>query len=407
MPWSIVASLAGPVINGMMQGDSAQQASQAQQQGTDAAIAESRRQFDLSRGDLTRQNEINRSDFSPWRLAGGSAINRLSQLMGIGGGAASVDRSRFETAIDRGAAPTREQFMLSGGPIQEMWQQPDGTWSTQQTSINGGMVGDGPASSPGQMRSGVEFDDAGYNAALANWNAGGGTRFDQAGYDAAVAQANAAPQDPSYGSLTAPIAPAKKFTLADFWDDPVTKASYQQGLDQGTKALTNMAGARGNLNSGAQLKALARFSTDYTGNQAAGSEGRFIRNENDIYNREVSRRDTLFNRLSGISGTGQTATTGTVNSGTGTANTIAQMGQNTSNTIGGLMSAQGNARGAAAIAGGNAMGGAFSNASNYYQQQQTLDKILNRSSNGVGNYGSGGLISGLPGQYDLNNAQYG
>lgn len=157
----------------------------------------------------------------------------------------------------------------------------------------------------------------------------------QAKKDAFDAQA-ARPADPRFGDLT------KKFTLADFWDDPITKASYQQGLDQGTKALTNMAGARGNLNSGATLKALTRFGTDYTGNQAADSRSRFVGDQDNIYN-----------RLAGISGTGQVAAQG-----------IASAGQNSANNISNLLTSQGNARGAAAIAQGNAWGGGLQNIGN-------------------------------------------
>jgi len=385
-----LGAVAGPVIGSVIQGDSAQQASQAQQQGTDAATAEARRQFDLSRADLTRQNAQNRSDLSPYRAAGSAGINRLSQLMGIGGGASSVDRSQFERPIDRGAAPAREQFMRAGavgpGPGQ-VYRNAQG-YIDDPASVPGGTWG--PMDQSQGAPQGGGFDEAGYNAALDKWNAGG-TQFDQAGYDAAVAQAGqTGPGTPGFGDLT------KKFTLADFWDDPVTKASYQSGLDQGTKSLTNMAGARGNLNSGAQLKALTRFGTDYTGNQAAGSQARFVGDQTNLYN-----------RLSGIAGTGQTATNSTVNSGANTAGTIANLGAQTSNTIGGLLSAQGNARGAAAIAGGNALSGGLSNASNYYGQQQTLDKLLNRSGGGYTGGTSYPMVSGMPGQFDLNNLQYG
>ena len=156
------------------------------------------------------------------------------------------------------------------------------------------------------------------------------------------------PNAPDYGSLN------KKFSLADFWSDPVTMASYQSGLDIGTKALQNQAGARGSLNSGAQLKALTRFGTDYTGNQAAGSQARFVGDQTNTYN-----------RLAGIAGTGQTA-----------AGTVAQTGQAATTNTGNLLTAQGNARGAAAIATGNAYGNAFTNTANNYMQQQTLNQLL-------------------------------
>ncbi len=153
---------------------------------------------------------------------------------------------------------------------------------------------------------------------------------------------------PNYGDLT------KKFTLADFWDDPVTKASYQAGLDLGTKALQNQAARSGSINSGAQLKALDRFATDYTGGQASGSQARFVGDQNNLYNRTL-----------GVAQTGLGATSTGVNAGA-----------NTASTIGGLITGQGNAAAASQIAQGNTIGSAISGIGNYYGQQDTLDKIL-------------------------------
>ncbi len=153
---------------------------------------------------------------------------------------------------------------------------------------------------------------------------------------------------PNYGDLT------KKFTLADFWDDPVTKASYQAGLDLGTKALQNQAARTGSINSGAQLKALDRFATDYTGGQAAGSQARY-----------VGQQQQQYGNLAGVAGIGQGAT-----------NTGATTGANTASTIGGLITGQGNATAASQIAQGNTIGSAISGIGNYYGQQDTLDKIL-------------------------------
>lgn len=153
---------------------------------------------------------------------------------------------------------------------------------------------------------------------------------------------------PNYGDLT------KKFTLADFWDDPVTKASYQAGLDLGTKALQNQAARNGTLNSGATLKALDRYATDYTGGQAAGSQARFVNDQNNTYTRAKGVADT----------------------GAGVTTTGAGIGGNTASTIGSLITGQGNAGAASSIAQGNTIGAAIGGIGNYYGQQDTLDKIL-------------------------------
>ena len=225
-------ALAGALVgSSVIGGESAKDAAKAQGQATDQAIAEQRRQYDLTR-----------EDFAPWREAGGDAVTRIRQLLGLGA------------------------------------------------------------------------------------DTGGG----------------------DFGALN------RRFTVADFMNDPVIQQSFQFGLDQGTQALDRMAGARGNRKSGAQLKALTRFGQDYTGQQAG-----------QAYNRFYGDQDRTFNRLAGVSGTGQTAT-----------QNLANIGSQTGTNIGNFLTAQGNARGAASIAQGNLWGGALQNIGNWYAQNQMLDKIL-------------------------------
>jgi hypothetical protein len=227
MPWIVAGgAIGGAAISGL----GASKAAKQQARATEAATAEQRRQYDQTR-----------ADYAPWHEAGGGAISRISQLLGLGES---------------------------------------------------------------------EGDD--------------------------------------FGALN------QKFTIADFMDDPVTKLGYQSGLDLGTEAIDRMAGARGSRNSGATLKALTRFGTDYTGRKAGESYGRFYGDQ-----------DRTFNRLSGVSGSGQTAT-----------QNLGQIGSQTSSNIGNLLTAQGNARGAASIAQGQAYGGALQNIGNWYSQNQMLDKIL-------------------------------
>ena len=158
----------------------------------------------------------------------------------------------------------------------------------------------------------------------------------------------------------------KKFTIADFMDDPVTKLGYQSGLDLGTQAIDRMAGARRSRNSGATLKELTRFGTDYTGQKAGES-----------YNRFYGDQDRAYNRLAGVSGTGQTAT-----------QNLGQLGAQSASNIGNITTGLGNARGAAAIAQGNIWGGAAQNIGNWYNQNQMLNSILGSGGGGqsIGSY---------------------
>jgi hypothetical protein len=124
---------------------------------------------------------------------------------------------------------------------------------------------------------------------------------------------------------------------------------YQFRLNEGNKGLDRRIGAMGLRNSGAALKAATRFGQDYASNEFGN----------------------VFNRLSGLAGTGQAAT-----------NTGAALGAQNAQTVGGLMTGLGNARGASAIAGSNALGGAFGTVGNYYGQQSTLDRILGARNTG-------------------------
>lgn len=158
-------------------------------------------------------------------------------------------------------------------------------------------------------------------------------------------------EDPAdFGALN------RKFSMEDMNADPVMKASFDFGLSEGEKAVKRMFGAKGLSRSGGAVKALTRFASDYT-NQKGG----------EAYNRFYADQDRTFNRLSGVSGTGQTAAT-----------TVANAGANMANNISGMEIGAGNARGAASIARGNAMGGALTGAANQVLGQSTLDQILNR-----------------------------
>ena len=180
-----------------------------------------------------------------------------------------------------------------------------------------------------------------------------------------------------FGSLN------NKFGIADFNADPVTQLGYQSGLDLGTRGINAKAAANGGRDNGAVLKQLTRFGTDYTNSQADASRNRFLGDQSTIYN-----------RLAGISGTGQTA-----------ANADAAAGASSANSISSLLSAQGNANGAASIARGNAWQSGLQNIVGNFQQQNTLDKILaaqNRNTNSSGYVSPSSYLSFNGGDYGQN-----
>ena len=120
---------------------------------------------------------------------------------------------------------------------------------------------------------------------------------------------------------------------------------YQFGLGEGQKAIDRSASARGNLYSGATLKALNRYGQDY------GS----------------TKLDSAINRNLAIAGQGQIATGG-----------VANAGQNYANNTGQNIIGAGNSRASGYVGGANAWGGALNNAFSNWQQQNLLDQILGR-----------------------------
>ncbi len=158
--------------------------------------------------------------------------------------------------------------------------------------------------------------------------------------------------DPQYGSLL------RKFTAADLEADPVYKAGLEFGLREGEGAINARALAGGSYDSGATLKALTRFANDYGSTKA-----------NEARNRYVSDQDSIYNRLAGISGTGQTATAQTMAANTGISNNISN-----------LMGDAGNARAAGIVGAGNAWSNAINSGYNNYQSSRIYDALTKKKS---------------------------
>lgn len=148
-------------------------------------------------------------------------------------------------------------------------------------------------------------------------NMGGHSRADQAvrAQQDAANQANAT-QLQMFNQIRDDMSPYREaggallrdLASGDFMNNWQTDPGYQFRMEQGRKALEGSAAARGNLNSGATLKALTRYGQDY-GSQEYGN----------IYNRE-------YNRLSNLVNLGQNAAAQTGQAGQNYAN---QFGQNT------------------------------------------------------------------------------
>lgn len=205
--------------------------------------------------------------------------------------------------------------------------------------------------------------------------------------------------DPTTGG-NAPPDLTKNFTMADYEADP----GYQFRLDQGNKAINNSAAARGGLLSGATLKAITEYNSGAASQEYGNAVNRFNvnrANASDVYQNAYSRwndqNNTIFNRLSSLSGMGQTAATNQAgyqqnyganmqnaqqNLSTGIANNYQNYGTNQAN----LLANNGQALSNQAIQNANATGGMYqgignalnsgvTNATGAYMQNQTNDLL--------------------------------
>lgn len=265
------------------------------------AAAEQGRAAERSMQEEARQFDIAREDLAPWRRTGEAAVLRLSDLMGL-----------------TPSAP-------AGG---YQW--------------NGGSYADQDA-----LRAAITANYVKESGGLDPNHPSVQDSIDRAMADIMRQQHGMSPAD---ATASAPL--TRRFTLGDLEADPVYQKTFQFGFDEGNKALSRTLRARGMFNSGAATKALTRFATDYAGSKAG-----------DSYNRFTADQDRLYNRLAGVSGTGQTATTNT-----------AQLGAQNASSASNLLTGAANARGAAAIGQANAWSGALGNIASTYQTQSILDQ---------------------------------
>jgi len=243
-----------------------------------------------------------RTDQQPWMQRGNAAGNQLAYLMGLPG-------------YGPGA-----QFGGQGGY--------GGYNPGQQTDPSGRSYGQRKP----QDLAGVVEDENG-RLTRPQDDFGG---YPTGGLDPVNQQPNYNTAMGDYGSLS------RKFGAQDFQVDP----GYQFRLSEGAKALERSAAARGMSASGAQLKALTQYNQGFASNEYGNA-----------YNRYNNDQTTLYNRLAGISGTGQQS-----------ANALNQAGSNYAANFGNNTMGAANAYGASQMAGANAWSGALNNMANNWMQ---------------------------------------
>ena len=138
----------------------------------------------------------------------------------------------------------------------------------------------------------------------------------------------------------------RNFQLSDFQADP----GYAFRQAEGQKAIDNSAAARGSALSGATLKALSRFGQDTASNEYQNS-----------YNRWNNDTTSRFNRISGVAGTGQQATSQIGAYGQNAANTSSNNAMNTGSNVASNQVQAGNARASGYVGMANALNSGVSN----------------------------------------------
>ncbi len=131
--------------------------------------------------------------------------------------------------------------------------------------------------------------------------------------------------------------------------DVTQEAGYQFGMQQGQQGINNQLAARGMRNSGAALKAAARFGNDYGTTKY-----------DQAFNRVIANRSAVLNPLQSLAGLGQTGMAG-----------LGQASQNYGNNVSNNALQLGNARAASGIAQGSQYANALNQVGGWYQNQQS------------------------------------
>lgn len=353
-----VGTAVAGVAGSAMSSSAAGKAADAQSQAAEDANLLQREQY-----------EKNTANFQPYLDAGNSGLQALMYRLGLGtgtaGGRALTEqeirdelRGQYTTAASTGSPPPIQSLgILQGADARWGYDALKQKWGYEVSGVNGGDAGerykywvyaDPTGSTPETV------DEAGLNAAVQ-------ARLAQQQQDQAARQA-----DPNYGSLLAsyqayqPYKEYKPFSEADFKVDP----GYQFRLDQGNKALQNLAAATGNLNSGRALKDAMNFSSGLASQEYQNAYGRYnndyltgfnshIQNYNTGFNAFNTDKTNQFNRLAALAGMGQAS-----------ASSLAGVSQNYANQVSNNLAQSANAQAAGAVGQSNAINQGLGTAAN-------------------------------------------
>jgi hypothetical protein len=274
MSWAAAASVGLSLASGALGSDAAEGAAGSANAGLQAAADE-----------LKSADRRTRGDTNVYRNYGAGSTAKLSYLMGVG--TPTYNQYSGQTLVDRASDGTIQpnSLLYSTDPaykraFNQLKQRIDNNegFATNSTNIDG------------------------YAETFLRNSLGANNTQNSA-------------QPDEYGSLL------RDFSQQDLDDDVVYNTGLDFGLSEGNKAIERNATRFGNLDSGATLKALARYGNDY-GSQKAG----------DAYGRFMNDKNFTLGSLTGAAGIGQNAVNTSAQSGLavgqGIADTLADQGAN-------------------------------------------------------------------------------
>lgn len=330
----VATAIAGAaVIGAVVSSNNASKASNATQNAANLASATQQNQFNQ-----TRQDQL------PSMNRGNAAGNQLAYLMGLPG--YGPPPGAYQQPANGGAyAPAPGTWSPTKPPNDGAYIPAPGSWSLpiEYQDPGGvpsafGMVSQKSADEPGSV-----FTGGTLSAPPASTGTHGGGSVGWGTGSPQQAQGAYNTQMGAYGSLSTP------FSQTNWQADP----GYAFRLAEGQKALERSGSAKGLTLSGAQQKALLAYGQGMGAQEYGAAYGR--------YNNDQS---TLFNRLSGIAGTGQQAN-----------QFVGQLGSNMANQVSGNMMNAGAGQAAGYLAQGNAWTGALNNGMNQWQNYNAWNSM--------------------------------
>lgn len=306
-------NVAGAIVGGAVIGGVASNMSAGKAAGAQQAGIESSNAISQGQYNQTREDNL------PFLRNGTAASNQLAYELGLSTTPGGAQYALGNT--DSGQWTPNADLYKSNEQYRNAWDA--------FTAAHVAKYGYAPNTSRGSLGSDLAGQLAGY------------------GFDASTLTPEQTAPGTNYNSLS------RNFTIDDLNKDVVYNATKDFQAQQGQLGIDRQAAANGSLNSGATLKALQRFNTGLA-SQLTG----------DAKTRYDADRATRYNQLAGVAGTGQIAVNNVTNAGTANANT------QSNNVISGA-----NSRAASAIGGGNAINSGIGSITNYYQQQQLLDRL--------------------------------